>query len=248
VFGGDFYDERAARITPTDDRVVAALEWMATYRQPFGANGIAAFRRGDQSLPGAPFPLLPSGDAVKGRYAMLMDGQWRVRDIEAWQQSRPAAGQPMVQFGVCPLPPPANGLSNAGWVNGNFFIVPRSARNAAGAWEFMKFWSGFGGHEVDAATTCAAGGWLPVSESVIAEPQFQKMLEQRPLLRTFVELSRSPRQVPIPVIPAAAAYKRAVEEAAERALSDEPLAPRELLQQIERRIQPLVTQGISRGA
>ena len=60
-----------------------------------------------------------------------------------------------------PLPPPAGGVANAGWVNGNFFVVPRGGRSPSGAWQFMKFWSGVDGHAADAARACAAGGWIP---------------------------------------------------------------------------------------
>ncbi|MEO8498575.1 MAG: extracellular solute-binding protein, partial [Planctomycetota bacterium] len=145
VFGGDFYNDETREVTLASKPIVAALEWMVSYRARYGAAEVAAFRQGDQSLPGKTFPLLA------GRYTMVMDGQWRVRDIVAAQAEQRRAGKPVVEFGVCPLPVPYRGRPRAGWVNGNFFLVPRGAKNREGAWKFMKFWSGFGGHEADAA-------------------------------------------------------------------------------------------------
>jgi multiple sugar transport system substrate-binding protein len=222
VFGGKFYDHDRTRVTASGEPVVAALEWMTGYREKYGAREVAAFRQGDQSLPGKTFPLLA------GRYAAVMDGQWRVRDIVAAQQEQRRAGQEVTEYGVCPLPPPEGGVGRAGWVNGNFFLVPRGAKNAEGAWEFMKFWSGFGGHEEQAADTCVAGGWIPVSREVAKQQGFQNYLAEQPLFGKFVELSAQPNQIPTPVIPGAAFFYRTINDAAASAMyvedSDPPKA------------------------
>ena len=163
VFGGKFFESEQNQVTPDDPHVVEALDWMAGFSREFGAHEVAAFRTGDQSLPGKTFPLLPVGDQPHGRYAAIMDGQWRVRDIQRSQEARRQAGLPIAEYGVCPLPYPPRGRSKAGWANGNYFLVPRGARNSAGAWEFMKFWAGFG-HEAEAARICTEGGWIPASQ------------------------------------------------------------------------------------
>jgi multiple sugar transport system substrate-binding protein len=229
VFGGKFYDEHARRVTADDERIVAALQWMTSYRHRFGTAEVSAFRQGDQSLPGKTFPLLA------GRYAVIMDGQWRVRDISQAQREQELAD---TEYGVCPLPIPKDGVPNAGWVNGNFFLVPRGSRNSSGAWEFIKFWIGFDGHEGEAATTCVAGGWIPVSGEVMEHPTFQEFLEEQPLFKTFVELAESPNQIPTPVVPGAPFFKREIEKAAEQAmyLPDAPGA-RALLREASLRIQ-----------
>ena len=80
VFGGSFYDEATGRVTLETPPIVAALTWMIDRCRGFGPDGLAAFRRGDQSLPGKTFPLLPTDDAATvGRYVFVLDGQWRVR-------------------------------------------------------------------------------------------------------------------------------------------------------------------------
>ncbi len=231
VFGGRFYDEQTGEVLVDSDEVVRALEWMQSYARDYGAEQVSAFRKGDQALAGAAFPLL------QGRYAMLMDGQWRVEEMEKAAEAARASGEVPMNWGVIPLPPPEDGLSEAGWVNGNFFVVPRGGKNPEGAWAFMKFWSGFGGFETDAAQTAASGGWIPASQQVVDQPEFRAYLAKYPEFSAFVELAASPNQVPRPVIPGAAFFDTEITQAAEAALyrPDAPPA-RELLQQAARRI------------
>jgi multiple sugar transport system substrate-binding protein len=232
VFGGHFYDSQRRLVTADRPEIVAALEWMADYRKRFGAARLAAFRQGDQSLPGRAFPLLA------GRYTAVMDGQWRVRDILAAQAEQRSRGENVTEYGVCPLPYPPQGRPAAGWVNGNFFLIPRGARQAAGAWEFMKFWSGFDGYEAEAARTCREGGWLPVSLQVVRQPEFQAHLASQPLFAQFVELAASPNQVPTPVIPGAPFFQRAIQDAAAEVLYLTPApSPATVLQRTSRSIQ-----------
>ena len=221
VFGGRFINSEG-EVTPDDPAIVRALEWMTRYRDKWGADTLAAFRQGDQSLPGKTFPLLA------GRYAIVMDGQWRVRDIPADRSG---------EFGVWQLPAPAGRERGAdGWVNGNLFLVPRGCRSPRGAWEFMKFWSGFGGHEAEAARTCSQGGWIPPSQQVVDQPRFQQYLRQNPLFARFVELAAG-EQVPTPVIPAARMYYREVNRAAERALyTDNPGNAASLLEEAAEKV------------
>jgi multiple sugar transport system substrate-binding protein len=230
VFGGSFYDSRSGQVTADSEPIVAALDWMASYSRRYGADEVARFRKGDQALPGAAFPLF------EGRYAMIMDGQWRVPQIDDVRAAARRRGRPEPRYGVVPLPPPEGGVANAGWVNGNFFVVPRGARNPRGAWAFMKFWSGFGGHESEAARACAAGGWIPASHEVVEHPLFQEYLRRLPMFATFVELAASPHQVPTPAVPAAQYFQDEIIRAAEDAMY-KLTPPREALDGAARRVQ-----------
>jgi len=237
VFGGSVNDEAEDLPTVDSPQMVAALDWMQSYSRRYGAQQVLRFRQDDQSLPGKTFPLLPVGQSLHGRYAMILDGQWRVRDIAASQQQRRDAGLPVAEYGVCELPPPPGGKQKAGWANGNFFIIPRRAQNAAGAWAFMKFWSGAGGNEAEAARTCAAGGWIPVSGQVASQPSFQAFLKQQPLFARFVEMAASSNQLPTPVIPSAPALNRQLKSAGSAAMSDTSKSPAELLKRAQFEIQ-----------
>ena len=217
VFGGRFYDPQASdpqsAITADSPEVLAALRWMAAPSRRLGADRVTAFRTGDQGLAGSVFPLL-----TDRRYAAIVGGQWRVRDLVEAEAAAAAAGKSIDEFVVAPLPAPPDGRQNAGWVNGNFFIVPRGAKHPAGAWAFMKFWSGFGGNETEAARACTAGGWIPASQQVVDEPEFQSFLAERPRFRTFVDLAGSENQRPIPSLPAAPLYKSEVNAAVQDVL------------------------------
>jgi multiple sugar transport system substrate-binding protein len=230
VFGGRFYDPPSGRITADSPPIIAALDWMASYSRRYGPDDVARFRKGDQALPGAAFPLF------QRRYAMIMDGQWRVAEIAAVQEAARRRGEAVPRYGVVPLPPPPGGVANAGWVNGNFFVVPRGAKNPRGAWAFMKFWSGFGGHESEAARACAGGGWIPASAKVVDDPTFQDYLRRYPMFRTFVLLAGSPNQVPTPAVPGAQFLQDEVIRAAEDAMY-KLVPPREALENATRRAQ-----------
>lgn len=232
VFGGQFYDAADGRVTLTSPEIEAALRWMASYRNQYGPSEIARFRHGDQSLPGKTFPLFAE------RYAVVMDGQWRVRDIRAFQKSQREKDEPVTQFGVIPLPPPLGGKINAGWVNGNNFVIPRGASSPQGAWAFIQFWCGFDGHEEEAAQTCVAGGWIPVSQTVVEQAAFQQFLQNEPLFETFIDLAGSDNQYPVPVIPGAPFFNNEVKNVAESAMASpsRPDIP-QMLEDAQTRIQ-----------
>ncbi len=117
-----------------------------------------------------------------------------------------------------------------------FLSSPEVRKTQPGAWEFIKFWIGYS-DAGQAAITCADGGWIPVSGSVIEHPPFQDYLESNPLFQPFVELAASPHQYPIPQVPGAAMFRRTVENAAYDAMThpDRPVA--EVLAESERQIQ-----------
>jgi len=213
VFGGRFFDEATGEVLCDAAPIRQAMDWMAQYSRWYGADAINAFRQGDQSLPGKRFPLLPASGEMVGRYGLVMDGQWRTRDIERFVEDRRRRGVPAPRFGVCPLPFPPTGRADAGWVNGNFFVVPRGAKCREGAWEFVKFWIGLENPD-RAAGFCADGGWIPAFRTVANSTSFQAYLSERPLFAEFVRLAASPNQFPVPVIPGAPYFKRTIEQTA----------------------------------
>lgn len=237
VFGGQFIDRRSGNIVPDSPPIVRALEWMAEFSRRYGVDFVARYRQSEQTLPGKTFPLLPAfDDAMVGRYAFVLDGQWRTRDIEAFAFDRARRGVKAPRFGVCPPPPPEGGRSRSGWVNGNFFLVPRGAKNPAGAWAFMRFWIGLD-DPVSAAETCAAGGWVPVSETVIRHPRFQQHMREHPLFSEFVELASSDQLFPFPQVAGAMFAKRTIESAADEAVAHPERSAADLLRQAGQRIQ-----------
>ncbi len=58
VFGGQFYDPASGQITSDSEPIVRACEWMASYGEHYGHEQVLRYRKADQALPGAAFPLL----------------------------------------------------------------------------------------------------------------------------------------------------------------------------------------------
>ena len=245
VFGGEFVDP-SGNVELTNAKVVAASNWMASYSQRYGAENIAAFRTGDQSLPGKTFPLLPiDEESTQGRYVMLMDGQWRTRDIRAFNSKRVESGKEPIEFGVAPLPYPEGGRANAGWVNGNVFMIPKGASSSEGAWEFIKFWIGYSQPQ-EAVRTCVNGGWIPVSSAVVSDPDFQKFLSEDELFKQFVELAASRNQFPIPMVAAGPKLKRTVESASYRIMNEAEANALKILAEAETEVQKAIEAVSSR--
>ncbi|QDT47012.1 maltose ABC transporter periplasmic protein [Symmachiella dynata] len=228
AFGGRFYDPDTGKITANDPAIVRALEWMVSYSQLHGLEKIRAFRSTNRET-GSQSMLL------EGSHGVMMDGQWRIEPLDA-------AVSDDFDYAVGPLPHPPEGNPNGGWVNGNFFLVPRGCKNPRGAWAFMKFWSGFDGHETEAAQTAAAGGWIPASPNVVTQPTFQTFLNKHPNFRLFVEQAHSPNQWPTPNIPVQAYFFERINQATEEALALKA-SPQQALdtatQDIQRRLDAL---------
>ena len=216
VFGGDFLENGQLKITFEENR--NALEWMQQFSRWYGPDEIAAFRRGDQSLPGKTFPLLPvADDQMVGRYVFALAGQWNARDVQQFIENRQSKGLPCPRFAVCPLPAPTAGRIHSGWVNGNVFVVPRGADAKQGAWEFVQFWIGEKDVEI-AATTCAKGGWIPVTRQVARSDVFVEFMNANPIFGKYVELSQSKNLLPYPMVPGAPFLVRRINTMTEIAL------------------------------
>ena len=236
VFGGKFIDDQSGEAELSGDAVLAAARWMQSFGDKYGSDNVAAFRQGDQSLPGKTFPLLPINDEdAYGRYVFILAGQWNTRDVGEFQKARKKKGIPFPEFGVCPLPYPSGGRPNAGWVNGNVFVVPKGAANKPGAWEFVKFWIGIENAKA-AAKTCAAGGWIPVTTNVLETREFQTHLKSNPLFGRYVELAQSENQFTYPLVPAAPFFVRTLNAVNESLMADPQKDVEEELAKAERKI------------
>ena len=69
-------------------------------------------------------------------------------------------------------------------------IIPTSAKQKQGAWDFVKFWSGI----TDPATAAEFyvwGGWLPPNDKVANAPIYREYVRKFPQFGTFVKAIRS---------------------------------------------------------
>jgi multiple sugar transport system substrate-binding protein len=186
LFGGGFYDAERQELTLATPENLRALSYLSAERQRLGSDRVTRFDSAQNSGFGLEWPF------VTGSVSITVDGQWRVEQLARYA--------PRLEYGVMPIPPPAGGKQLAGFANGNFMIVPRGAKQAAGAWQFIRFWSGL----ADASTAAELytwGGWLPGLSSVADAPAFQQYLQKYPQFRAFVQLLPSKNQQTLPPVP-----------------------------------------------
>jgi multiple sugar transport system substrate-binding protein len=231
VFGGEFYDPVQRRVTANHPRIVKALEWMVSYSKRYDINKIVSFQAGLTQTIGDTYPFIGQ------KFAMLVDGQWRVEDMRKFA--------PRMEYQVTPIPYPPGGRPKASWVNGNFMIVPRGAKHPREALEFAKFWAGWGNEAVGAEIATMAG-WIPAGPSVARQPAYQAYMKRNPHFRTWLEVAGSPNVRITPVIPVQAFYWDRLQAAEEAALRLQK-TPQEALDQCTYEVQRELDKVLARG-
>lgn len=94
------------------------------------------------------------GDGIdafaQGTAAMKMNGPWALADLDKVEG---------LEYGI--VPPPAGPDGDTGAAMGGFgLVIPEGAKNAEGAWEFMKWWATEPQNSVDFAEL---SGWIPAN-------------------------------------------------------------------------------------
>jgi multiple sugar transport system substrate-binding protein len=220
LFSGGFYDEASGQLTPDTRANRRALTYTVEQRQKLGIDRVTRFDSAQNAGFGVEWPF------AAGALSMTVDGQWRVEQLAKYA--------PGLQYRVIPVPPPEGGRERAGYANGNFMIVPRGAKQARGAWEFIRFWSGLA-DPVAAAELYTWGGWLPALPAVAQAPAYQRYLERYPQFRTFLELMPSEHLDTVPPVPFQTYLLDRI-EAADQAAARGALAPAAALTRLAQEI------------
>jgi len=187
LFGGGFYVHPDGTYDLNTPQNLRALQRIVDERKKLGFEKVLRFNAGLKNSAGAAAWPFMTGDL-----SITFDGQWRVEELRKFR--------PDLEYRVYPVPPPAqNGKPLAGTISGNFMIVPSSAKQKEGAWEFIKFWSGLDDPN-RAAKFYNLGGWLPLSPAVTNSPNFQAWLKENPQFKAFLQILASPNCKPMPAI------------------------------------------------
>jgi multiple sugar transport system substrate-binding protein len=137
TYGGEFYDDSACEVTPTNPGVVAGFEFMRDWAQEMEPKKAQAFLSTYAQCTG-PYTCPPINPAqhpfITGRLAMVVTGNWF---IESMRQYAPKAN-----YGVTYIPVPEEGSESATWAGGWSLVIPEGAQNPEGAWELMQWWAG----------------------------------------------------------------------------------------------------------
>jgi multiple sugar transport system substrate-binding protein len=124
AFGGEFYDREKQVVTPDNEYVVKALEWMANYaKNAGGADKLAV------SPPNLQLHVFSTGNVA-------------MAPIVASQYRSMVQAKPDMKIGATLLPfqgPGATAPGAGGWLGGWSLFIPKGAKNPDAAWEFIKW-------------------------------------------------------------------------------------------------------------
>lgn len=123
-FGGEFYNPDAEEVTPDDEYVVKALEWIVKFANDLG---------GPDKISVSP-PNLQFHPFTTGNIGMAPLVTPNLRDAQA--------NFPEMEIGSGLIPyqgPGASAPGAGGWLGGWSIFIPRGARNPDAAWDFIRW-------------------------------------------------------------------------------------------------------------
>ncbi|GAA4601000.1 extracellular solute-binding protein [Actinoallomurus liliacearum] len=121
----------------------------------------------------------------KGKVAMAVDGEWRVKFLQE--------EAPKVQYDTTPVPvnDDRQNAFGGGFITGTVIGIPRGARHPQASWEFVKYLT----TNTDALVTFANGlGNVPSTIPALASPKLSLPTQ----FRTFLDVFKDPNSTTIP--------------------------------------------------
>lgn len=147
AFGGDFYDEKNCKVTPTNKNVVAGFQFLYDYAKNLDPKKVQTFLSTYSGSVKGPF--------ITGRLAFSISGDW---DIAGMKKNAPD-----VDYGITYIPTP-NG-KKVSWAGGWSLVMPRGAKNPEEAFTFMRYMAGADGQR----TYIKATSHLPTVKKLLNE-------------------------------------------------------------------------------
>ncbi len=200
AFGGEFYDADKDEVTPDNDYVVKALEWMAGSAKKVG---------GPDKVSVAP-PNLQGHPFGTGNIGMSCLVTPNFRDIKE-------AGKFKMGTGLLPYAPPGAKEVGAGsWIGGWSLFIPKGAKSPDAAFEFMKYVSAEkAGTNIQYDTV----GFPPAWKQSDAIEKMKNDPEMKPYYDVLVTAKHSR-----PAIPAGAFFFNTLDEVISEVLSGKKTA------------------------
>ncbi|MBC7288792.1 MAG: ABC transporter substrate-binding protein, partial [Armatimonadetes bacterium] len=204
AFGGSFYDEEHHKVTPDNERVVKALEWMVSYAKEYDVTKIASLQQGFGTAEQNPF--------ITGKMAMMCLHIGGIEDIARYA--------PELDYGVTYIPAPPDGEQHSSWVGGWCVAIPRDAANREEAWQFIKWLC------ASPEGTLLVGRETGLFPGYRKSPYFAEVANKKHYNMFFQILKECRHQRP--VMPVQARYMRELARAVDAAVYGK-LSPREAL-------------------
>jgi multiple sugar transport system substrate-binding protein len=127
VFGANFFDETAKKITSDDPKAVAALSWFQSYAKRLDITKVEAFQSGFGDY------MSPQNSFFVGKQAMTQVGEWFISFVDKFA--------PGLDYDFISFPAPTDGRSDCTTFDGSVFTIPTGVRAPDASWEFIKFLS-----------------------------------------------------------------------------------------------------------
>ena len=221
-FGGDFYDEASCQVTPTDENIVEAFQYVYDYAAEKGPQQVQAFRQAftRPDLPPQQNPF------VSEQLAMMITGDWMIGNMRRYA--------PDVNYGITYIPTPDEGGESVTWAGGWSMVMPQGAKEPEAAFEFMKYIAGEPGQRVYTTET----QHLPTVSSLLED---ESLYEERHLF--FKDLL--PTAQSRPPLPVGALYWDELTAAWEKVYlnQQEPLpALEQVASRVQSQLQPFCSQ------
>jgi multiple sugar transport system substrate-binding protein len=135
-WGASFYDDANCTVTPDNEQMVAAMQWVYDTCAAGDPNALSAWQT-PRAVPGYP---AQQGSLVTQAVAFEVTGDWQISQYERYA--------PDAEYGVTYLPVPEAGGQSATWSGGWSFVVPEGASNVEGSVDFLNYICGEPGQRV----------------------------------------------------------------------------------------------------
>lgn len=162
IYGGSFANAKKCQVTPTNSGAIDGLQYIYDWAKEFGPDKLASFisAYAPMHAPPATYPLF------QNRTALSLTGDWQISAIQQYV--------PTLQYGITYLPIPKKGDKPSTWSGGFSLVIPHGAKNADGAWEFMRYACGTAGQRTYTKDTTHTPTWKSLlQEKNLFGPQHQ---------------------------------------------------------------------------
>lgn len=231
LFGGNLYDDQNQKVTPTDAKVVEALEWEANLAKQLDMTKVDSFFNGQPgySKPGSPF--------ATNRAAFLWNGFWAYDPLDKYA--------PKLNYGITYLPTPTGSIDELKnqqtpwWA----YAIPTKAQHPDQAWQFDRY------AFIDQA---ALMGYETLNGPCVIKslPAWQEGVQKTigsnnrmtPYLSVFTDVAKRATKY-FPSIPVASMYADQLNRAFDQAVHGQK-SPKDALQAVYDAVQPELEKAI----
>jgi ABC-type glycerol-3-phosphate transport system substrate-binding protein len=197
-FGGRLWDGRNITLDRYPENR-AAFDWVAGYSKRYGLDKIRAFTSGFGGF------ASPQNAFFDGKIAMVFQGVWTNNYARQFA--------PGLEYGVAPIPTAKLGLERFAVADADLLMIPRGAKHAKEAWEFLRFVSS---HDQNAKSKRELSGmellcYLQQKASPLVEwsPYYTEH-NPHPYIGFFRDLATSPNAIHQPKIGIWQEYNREI--------------------------------------